>query len=85
LGAALFGLAPRAANVAWGALIACFLLLEIGPLFGVSTWLADVSPFTHIPKLPGSTMTAAPMIWLTAAAAALLAAGLTAFRRRDIG
>jgi len=45
----------------------------------------DVSPFTHVPKLPGGTVTAAPLFWLSVIALALSVAGLAALRRRDIG
>jgi len=45
----------------------------------------DISPFTHVPKLPGAPVSAAPMLWLSLAAVAFGAAGLAALRRRDIG
>jgi ABC-2 type transport system permease protein len=85
LGAALFGLAPRLAALTWAGLIACVLLLELGALLGLSQWLVDVSPFAHVPKLPGTAFTATPLLWLTGIAVALGAAGLAGFRRRDIG
>jgi ABC-2 type transport system permease protein len=44
----------------------------------------DVSPFAHTPKLPGGGFSALPLAALTAVAAAIAAAGLLAFRRRDI-
>jgi ABC-2 type transport system permease protein len=45
----------------------------------------NVSQFTHVPRLPGGDLTVAPLVWLTAAAVALAAAGLAGFRRRDVG
>jgi ABC-2 type transport system permease protein len=45
----------------------------------------DISPFTHVPKLPGGAATPAPLIWLCAAAVALTLAGLAGLRRRDVG
>jgi ABC-2 type transport system permease protein len=45
----------------------------------------DISPFTHIPKVPGTAVTATPLVWLTAIVALLVAAGLAGFRRRDVG
>jgi ABC-2 type transport system permease protein len=45
----------------------------------------DLSPFTHTPRLPGAELTATPLVWLTALAAALIATGLAGFRRRDVG
>jgi ABC-2 type transport system permease protein len=81
----LFGLAPRLAPLTWAALIVCLLLLELGALLGLNQWMVDFSPFAHVPKLPGAAFTATPLLWLTAGAAAMLAVGLAAFRRRDLG
>jgi ABC-2 type transport system permease protein len=81
---ALFGLVPRLAAAAWGALVAFLLLTEFGSFLNLSRWAADISPFSHVPKLPGGTFTATPLLWLTAIAAALIAVGLAALRRRDL-
>ncbi|GAA0224640.1 ABC transporter permease [Cryptosporangium japonicum] len=85
VGAALFGLVPRWSVLTWGGLIACFVALELGALLGVSQWLIDVSPFAHVPKLPGGSLRVAPLFGLTAAAAVLVGAGVAGFRRRDVG
>jgi ABC-2 type transport system permease protein len=82
---AVFGLLPRlAAAVGWTALGACLLLGQVGALLQLGQPLLDVSPFTHIPRVPGGTVAATPLLILTVLAAALLAAGLAGFRRRDI-
>lgn len=81
---ALFGLVPRLATLAWGALAAFLLLTELGAFLGLNKWAVDISPFTHVPKLPGGTVTAAPLLWLTAVAAALAVAGLAGLRHRDL-
>jgi ABC-2 type transport system permease protein len=85
IGTALFGLAPRLSSLTWAALVACLLILEVGEILGLSQWIVDASPFAHVPRLPGADLTAPPLVWLTVLAAALGAAGLAAFRRRDIG
>ena len=83
---ALFGLAPRLAVPAgWTAVGVVAFLTLFGPVLQFSHWVLDVSPFTHVPKLPGGAFTAAPLVWLTIVAAALIAAGLVGFRRRDLG
>ena len=81
---ALFGLVPRLAMLAWGALAAFLLLTELGAFLGLNQWAVDISPYTHIPKLPGGTVAAAPLLWLTAVAVLLAVAGLAGLRRRDL-
>lgn len=85
LAVALFGMLPRfAAAFAWGALGVCVFLGFVGQLLRLDQRVLDIAPFTHVPKLPGGELTLAPLLWLTAIAVALAAAGFTAFRRRDI-
>ncbi|MDT4992119.1 MAG: polyether ionophore transport system permease protein [Actinoplanes sp.] len=84
LGTALVGLAPRISSLAWAALIVSVLASELGALFGLNQWIVDLTPFTHVPKLPGSAFTVTPVLWLTVAAVALSAAGLAGLRRRDM-
>jgi ABC-2 type transport system permease protein len=81
---ALFGLVPRWSAAAWGALVAFLVLTELGSVLNLSGWVADISPFTHVPKLPGGAFTAAPLLWLACIAVALTAVGLVALRRRDL-
>lgn len=45
----------------------------------------DISPFTHVPRLPGGTVSASPLLWLSVIAVALARAGLAGLRCRDIG
>jgi ABC-2 type transport system permease protein len=84
LAVALFGLAPTATGVAWGALGACVLLWLLGPLLGLPGWLMDISPFTHVPAVPAASLALGPLLGLLAVAAALAAAGLAGLRRRDV-
>jgi ABC-2 type transport system permease protein len=81
---ALVGLAPRFAAVAWGALGVCVILGLVGAALQLDQWVMDLSPFTHVPKVPGDALTATPLVLLLAMAAALGGAGLAGLRRRGI-
>ncbi len=85
LAVALFGLLPRLVLAAWAALVASAILGEFGSMMGLPDWVRDVSPFSHVPNLPGGTMEWTPTIILTVVAAALVLVGVAGFRRRDIG
>lgn len=83
---ALHGLLPRfAASGAWTAMAVFAVFGVFGELLRIPDRLLDISPFKHVPPLPGGDFTAAPVVWLTVIAAALATAGLVGFRRRDIG
>lgn len=82
---ALFGLFPRFTTGAWAAVVAFLLVQQLGAILQLAQWVLDLSPFTHIPDLPGGELSATPLLWLLAVTAALTAAGLAGFRRRDIG
>jgi len=83
---ALFGLLPGASVAgAWSALGLVVLINLFGQVLQLSHWVLDISPFTHAPRLPGGTVTAAPLLWLCALAVAASAAGLAGLRHRDIG
>ena len=81
----LFGLVPRLVHGGWIVLIAFLLVAELGPLLRLDPIIMDVSPFAHVPKLPGGDVTASPLIVLATLAALLTIVGLAGFRRRDVG
>lgn len=80
-----YGLAPRSAGAGWGVLGVCVLLQELGPVIRLPRWALDLSPFAHLPQLPGSGVSALPITVLSGLAVALLAVGSFALRRRDLG
>ncbi|MFE3497390.1 ABC transporter permease [Streptomyces sp. NPDC059175] len=80
----LYGVAPRAAAAGWGVAGLCLLLGWIGPALDLPQPVLNLSPFGHLPKLPGAEMAWSPVLVLTALAAVLVAAGLAALRRRDV-
>ncbi|WP_432167363.1 ABC transporter permease [Streptomyces sp. bgisy031] len=80
----LFGVFPRAAVAAWAVAGIALLIGWIGPAFELPQPVMNLSPFGHLPKLPGGEMAWPPVLTLLAIAAALVAAGLTGLRRRDL-
>ena len=50
----------------------------------VSQWALNLSPFSHIPRLPSADIDVVPADRLTVIAMVLTAVGLAGFRRRDI-
>jgi ABC-2 type transport system permease protein len=80
----LVGTVPKVAPAAWALIATALLILLVGPLLEVDQWVLDLSPFTHVPHLPGASFTAVPLMVLTLIAAALGGAGLLALRRRDL-
>ena len=82
----LFGLLPEYCVAGgWTALAVAAVLVLLGPTLQLARWIQDISPFTHVPKLPGGTVTVAPLAWLACVAVALAAAGTIGLRHRDIG
>ncbi|MCX5296945.1 ABC transporter permease [Streptomyces sp. NBC_00193] len=83
--ALLYGAVPGYASAGWAVAGAALALGWIGPALNLPRAVLDLSPFAHLPRIPGSeALTWAPLLTLTALAAALLAAALTALRRRDL-
>jgi ABC-2 type transport system permease protein len=85
VGAALFGLLPRlVVGGTWAVLAVVLFITTFGQPLRLAQWTLDLSPFGHLPRLPAASFTATPLAWLLATAAVLAAAGLAAFRRRDL-
>ncbi|WP_433793197.1 ABC transporter permease [Actinoplanes sp. CA-252034] len=80
----LIGVVPKLAAAAWAVVAGALVILLVGPLLQVDQWVLDLSPFTHVPHLPGASFTAVPLLVLTSIAAVLAGAGLFALRRRDL-
>jgi ABC-2 type transport system permease protein len=82
----VFGLLPQwSVPAAWTIVGLVAVLQLFGPVLQLSHWVMDVSPFAQVPRMPGGTVSVAPLVWLCVLAAAFSLAGLTALRRRDIG
>jgi ABC-2 type transport system permease protein len=82
---AVFGLLPRrAVAIAWTAFALCLLMGQLGAILDLPQAMLNLSPFTHLPAAPADDVVVTPLIMLLVVAAALLATGITAFRRRDL-
>ncbi|WP_113699253.1 ABC transporter permease [Nonomuraea lactucae] len=80
----LYGALPQLTALAWAALVAFALLGQLGEVLRLPEWLQRVSPYAHLPQMPGGELDAVPLLWLTALALTLATAGTTAFARRDL-
>jgi ABC-2 type transport system permease protein len=85
LAALSFGWLPRAATaVAWTVFGYCAVVALFADSFDLPEWVQRISPFAHTPEAPLESVTVAPLLILAGVVVALLAAGFTGFRRRDL-
>jgi hypothetical protein len=61
------------------------VIAVFGPPLQWASSIMDISPFTHVPKLPGGQFSWQPVVWLSGVALMISAVGLIALRRRDVG
>ena len=80
----LYGVLPRAAPAAWGVAGAALLIGWVGPALNAPRAVLDLSPFGHLPKLPGGGMQWTPVLVLLLVSVALVTGGLAGLRRRDL-
>ncbi|MFD8890914.1 ABC transporter permease [Streptomyces sp. NPDC059566] len=85
LAALLYGAVPQYAAAAWAVAGGVLALGWIGPALNLPQGVLNLSPFAHLPRLPGAqALDWTPLLALTALAVALTAAGLGALRHRDM-
>lgn len=80
----LFGLSPRLAALAWAIPVYGFVVGYLGTMLDFPAWMANLSPFSHVPGLPADSMEWLPVVLLTAVGLGLAGVGLALFRRRDV-
>ncbi|WP_064457191.1 ABC transporter permease [Streptomyces hygroscopicus] len=81
----LVGVLPKYSAAAWGLVGWVVAVGWMGPALKFSQPVMDTSPFSHLPKLPGDEVTAAPFLWLLLLSVVAAVGGLVGLRRRDIG
>jgi ABC-2 type transport system permease protein len=80
-----FGLVPRWSVPGMWTVVGVIVVLQLfGPVLRFSHWVMDISPFAHVPRLPGAAVPWWPSVWLCVLAVALSLGGMTALRGRDI-
>ncbi|AZM54482.1 ABC transporter permease [Streptomyces sp. WAC 01529] len=80
----LVGAYPRGAVAVWAVVGVCLAIGWIGPALDLPQAVMNLSPFSHLPKLPGAEVSWPPLITLTLVAVVLVAGGLAGLRRRDV-
>jgi ABC-2 type transport system permease protein len=80
----LYGVLPRAATAAWGVAGAVLLIGWVGPALNAPQAVLNLSPFGHLPKLPGGQMEWTPVLILLGLSVVLAGTGLAGLRRRDM-
>jgi ABC-2 type transport system permease protein len=81
---AIWGLWPRLGWLAWVLFVAFLALGEFGTLWGVPTWVMDLSPFRHSPVAPGPLADYGALPAMLLVAAALVTGGIWRWTRRDV-
>lgn len=82
--AALIGLLPRFALLAWVIPVYGFVVGYLGQILEFPRWLLNLSPFWQIPRLPAQEMEWMPLAILTFLSGILVIAGVLGVRRRDL-
>lgn len=80
-----FAFIPRSAPaVSWAVLIMCLVLSQFGELLELPQSVINMSPFTHVPKVPAEDMEWRPVSVLLGTAVVLTMVGLARFRGRNV-
>ena len=81
---ALYGWVPRLVPLCWALLAWTFVVGMLGGLLDLPGWLVDLSPYAHLPVVPGHAVTPGPLVVLVAVAVLLGVVGVLGLRRRDL-
>jgi ABC-2 type transport system permease protein len=84
LAALLLGALPRAVALAWAVVAWAAVVGLLGDVLDLPQALRWLSPFEHMPALPGGDVAVVPLVAATGVALLTAAAGVVAFCRRDI-
>jgi ABC-2 type transport system permease protein len=84
LGLVAFAWSAHWSGAGWGVLFVFLTLGELGDLLQLPDWAIGLSPFHHVPSLPGGTVRATPLVVLGVLATAVAFGAWLRYRGRDI-
>lgn len=84
LASLLVGWLIKGISLTWLYLGYSFIVIYFGRILQIPDWTPRLTPFGHVPLIPVEEASPAKTVALLAIAAALMYAGLTGYRRRDI-
>ncbi|MBM7580451.1 ABC transporter permease [Jeotgalibacillus terrae] len=84
IGAVFTGIKPGLTGLAWGYLIYSFLVVYLGGLLQLPDWPGQLSPFGHVPQIPGEEISWLSLMILTVISLALTIVGLRGYQQRDL-
>jgi len=84
LGKLIIGFAPRKTGLVWLYLGYSFFVVYLGEMLQLPDWMAQLSPFGHIPRYPIEEIVFSTLIIITLIAGGLMALGFWGYNRRDI-
>ena len=65
--------------------MAFFVVGPLAELLQLPGWVAGLSPYSHVPKVPAESLAIGPELVLVALSAVLVATAWWRYRTRDIG
>lgn len=80
----LIGLAPKFSGVIWAYLFYSFIVVYLGNLLKFPDWMANLSPYGHIPQFPVDDMDYMKVSVLTIIALVLTIVGFIGYNKRDM-
>lgn len=84
LASVLLGVRPRLLALAWLPVAHAVVAGLFGPALRLPQWVIDVSPFSHVPRVPAESVLSLGLTLVTVLTVALLAVGVRAFLARDL-
>ena len=81
---AIYGVVPAATAWAWAPVVWATLVLYLGELLNLPSWMRNLSPIEWAPLVPAEPVEVMPLVVMGVLALGLTALGFAAFRRRDV-